>query len=83
MMFKTTATSQAGCKSRAAHARSTATVLQLLKEHRELTTRFGRVSLAVLIFQDLSVVPLLALLPLLNQKGTALLVALGLALAKS
>ena len=28
-------------------------------------------------------VPLLALLPLLNQKGTALLVALGLALAKS
>ncbi len=62
---------------------STATVLQLLKEHGELATRFGRVSLAVLIFQDLSVVPLLALLPLLSHKGTALLVALGLALAKA
>ena len=41
---------------------STATVLQLLKDHGELASRFGRVSLAVLLFQDLAVVPLLALL---------------------
>ncbi len=39
---------------------STATVLQLLVERREVADRHGRLSVAVLLFQDLAVVPLLA-----------------------
>ncbi|HWI28435.1 MAG TPA: monovalent cation:proton antiporter-2 (CPA2) family protein [Stellaceae bacterium] len=62
---------------------STAAVLQLLAERGELTSRIGRVSLAVLLFQDLSVVPLLALLPLLAPGGgSGIAAALGLALLK-
>lgn len=41
---------------------STAYVLPLLAERRELTTRFGRESFAILLFQDVSVIPILALL---------------------
>ena len=44
---------------------STAFVLQLLAERNELTTRHGRASFAILLFQDLSVIPFLALIPLL------------------
>jgi monovalent cation:H+ antiporter-2, CPA2 family len=62
---------------------STATVLALLRERRETASRLGRVALAVLLFQDLAVVPLLAIMPLLGTEGTALIVALGLALAKA
>jgi glutathione-regulated potassium-efflux system ancillary protein KefC/glutathione-regulated potassium-efflux system protein KefB len=50
---------------------STAFVLQALAERRELTTRYGRSAFAILLFQDLSVIPLLALIPLLAS-GTAL-----------
>ena len=44
---------------------STAFVLQLLAEKNELTARHGRAAFAILLFQDLSVIPFLALLPLL------------------
>jgi monovalent cation:proton antiporter-2 (CPA2) family protein len=44
---------------------STAFVLQLLSEQRMLRSNYGRASLAVLLLQDLAVVPLLALVPLL------------------
>ena len=44
---------------------STAMVLQMLAERRELTTRHGRVAFSILLFQDLSVIPFLALIPLL------------------
>jgi glutathione-regulated potassium-efflux system ancillary protein KefC/glutathione-regulated potassium-efflux system protein KefB len=43
---------------------STALVLALLAERNQLATRHGRDAFAVLLFQDLSVIPLLALLPL-------------------
>ncbi|MEJ2514821.1 MAG: monovalent cation:proton antiporter-2 (CPA2) family protein [Gammaproteobacteria bacterium] len=42
---------------------STAFVLQLLAERRQLTTRHGRTAFAILLFQDLAVIPLLALIP--------------------
>ena len=45
---------------------STAFVLQVLAERNELKTRHGRSSFAILLFQDLSVIPLLALIPLLG-----------------
>lgn len=44
---------------------STALVLQLLAERNELTTRHGRSAFAILLFQDLAIMPALVLLPLL------------------
>jgi monovalent cation:proton antiporter-2 (CPA2) family protein len=44
---------------------STAIVLQSLAEKGQLTTHAGRSAFAVLLFQDIAVIPLLALLPLL------------------
>ncbi len=61
---------------------STATVLKLLVERGETVARFGRVAIAVLIFQDLAVVPLLTLLPLLAGDAANLPAALALATAK-
>lgn len=46
---------------------SSAFALQLLRDKRQLGTRFGRASLGVLLFQDLAVVPLLVLAPLLGN----------------
>ncbi|HZE11739.1 MAG TPA: monovalent cation:proton antiporter-2 (CPA2) family protein [Burkholderiales bacterium] len=48
---------------------STALVLASLAERKQLATRHGREAFAVLLFQDLSVIPLLALLPLLSGLG--------------
>src|SRR5699024_3708323 len=48
---------------------STAFVIQLLAERRELRTHQGRTAFAVLLFQDLAVVPILAVLPLLSVGG--------------
>lgn len=45
---------------------STAFVLQLLTEKRELRTAYGRASFGVLLLQDLAVIPILALLPVLG-----------------
>src|SRR5882672_8099609 len=45
---------------------STAFVLQILAEKGQLTARHGRSSFAILLFQDLAVIPLLALIPLLG-----------------
>lgn len=44
---------------------STALVLQLLGERKELAERHGRAAFAILLFQDLSIIPFLALVPLL------------------
>src|SRR5512140_2734766 len=48
---------------------STALVLSSLGERGELETPHGRTSFAILLFQDLAVIPLLALLPLLSGEG--------------
>ena len=61
---------------------STAFVLPTLAERHELSTRHGREAFAILLFQDLSVIPLLALIPLFGTgRSTALThPAVGLAL---
>lgn len=51
---------------------STAVVLQLLSERGELATRVGRMALAILLLQDLAVVPLLALVPSLADEAGSL-----------
>jgi glutathione-regulated potassium-efflux system protein KefB len=43
---------------------STAFALQVLEEQGDLTTRHGRLAFAVLLFQDLAAIPLIALVPL-------------------
>jgi glutathione-regulated potassium-efflux system ancillary protein KefC/glutathione-regulated potassium-efflux system protein KefB len=48
---------------------STALVLASLGERKQLATRHGREAFAVLLFQDLAVIPFLALLPLLSGSG--------------
>lgn len=45
---------------------STALVLQSLAERNQLTAQHGRDSFAVLLFQDLAVIPILAILPMLG-----------------
>ena len=62
---------------------STAVVLQVLIERRELATPHGRVAFAVLLLQDLAVVPLLVLVPLLRGPETRVIPALGLAFLKA
>ncbi len=46
---------------------STAFALQLLTEKNELTTEHGQAAFGILLFQDLAVIPLLALLPFLGE----------------
>jgi len=50
---------------------STAFVLQLLAEKKQLTTSYGRAAFSILLFQDLAVIPLIALLPLLTADSGA------------
>ncbi|MDX1498632.1 MAG: monovalent cation:proton antiporter-2 (CPA2) family protein [Woeseiaceae bacterium] len=45
---------------------STAFVLQMLAERRELTAAHGRAAFSILLFQDLAAIPLIALLPMLG-----------------
>jgi len=45
---------------------STALALQLLAERGQLNSKFGRSSFSILLFQDIAVLPALALLPLLG-----------------
>lgn len=50
---------------------STAVVAQVLAEERRVTGRVGRASFAILLFQDLAVVPIMFALGLLGAKETA------------
>lgn len=45
---------------------STAFVLQILAEKKELTTSHGRAAFSILLFQDLAAIPLIAILPMLG-----------------
>ena len=62
---------------------STAFVLQLLSEQKMLASNYGRTSVAVLLFQDLAVVPLLALASLLTVADLTIGEDIGLALIES
>ncbi|MBB1486934.1 cation:proton antiporter domain-containing protein [Oceanospirillum sediminis] len=48
---------------------STAMVLQMLQESGEITSRHGSASFAILLMQDLAIVPLLAIVPILSTTG--------------
>ncbi|MBX3722462.1 MAG: monovalent cation:proton antiporter-2 (CPA2) family protein [Turneriella sp.] len=46
---------------------STAFAMQILTEKHELNTQYGRASFAILLFQDIAVVPVMIILPMLTQ----------------
>ena len=48
---------------------STAFVLQMLAEKKQLATQYGRAAFSILLLQDLAVIPLIAILPLLGAKA--------------
>jgi len=62
---------------------STAMVIKLLTEKRELETEHGRRVFSVLLFQDLAVIPLLILIPALATGGDAWIGAVGMATLKA
>ncbi|WP_440996576.1 monovalent cation:proton antiporter-2 (CPA2) family protein [Arhodomonas sp. SL1] len=62
---------------------STAVVIKQLTEQVEIHSRHGRRAVGVLLFQDLAVVPLLIVIPLLgNNGGEGIALAMGWALVK-
>ena len=54
---------------------STAISLQLLNEKRLLSTPMGRTGFSILLFQDISVIPIIAIIPLLSLSGESSLPA--------
>lgn len=62
---------------------STAFVLQLLTERKVLATAYGRTSVAVLLLQDLAVVPLLAYVSLIDMPELTIAEDVLLALAEA
>lgn len=63
---------------------SSAFVLQLLRDKNDLGTRHGRASFGILLFQDLAVVPLLVITPLLAAgSGATMAYAMGWAACKA
>ncbi|MCV2353749.1 cation:proton antiporter [Paucibacter sp. B2R-40] len=62
---------------------STAIVARLMAERLELESEHGRRVIAVLIFQDLAVVPLLVMIPALNSGGAEMAESLAWATIKA
>lgn len=62
---------------------STAVSMQVLAERGETTTRYGRASFAILLFQDLAVVVLMVLLYSIDQGSASVPLILGFAALKA
>lgn len=62
---------------------STAIVSKILMERVDLNSRHGRLSIGVLLFQDLAVIPILVLIPALGADTANLTTLLGFAFLKT
>ncbi len=62
---------------------STAIVSKLLMERVDLNSRHGRLSIGILLFQDLAVIPILVLIPALGSQSPDITTILGLSLIKT
>jgi Kef-type K+ transport system membrane component KefB/voltage-gated potassium channel Kch len=51
---------------------SSAFVLKIMQEKNELNSKYGSAALGILLFQDIAVVPLLVLLPIIENSDTSL-----------
>jgi len=56
---------------------STAVVLKLLSDKKQLDAPHGQISMGILIFQDMALVPMLAIIPLLANIKSVSILALG------
>lgn len=62
---------------------STAIVLKLLMERNEIDASFGRIVTSILIFQDIAVIPIMLIIPVLVPNGTASFLDIGLTMGKA
>ncbi len=62
---------------------STAFGLQILSDENQLSSRWGRSSFAILLFQDLAVVPLMVIVPILAADSMNLSESMGLAVLEA
>lgn len=62
---------------------STAIVSKMLAERVDLNSRHGRLSIGVLLFQDIAVVPILVMIPALGMANANLMDVLGMAMLKA
>jgi len=62
---------------------STAIVLKMITDRAEIDTQHGRICIGTLLFQDLCVVPMILIIPLLSQTADLSSLDLGLAMIKS
>ncbi|MFM9834602.1 MAG: cation:proton antiporter [Methylophilaceae bacterium] len=62
---------------------STAIVSKVLMERVDLNSRHGRLSVGILLFQDLAVIPILVLIPTLGAHSADIVATLGLSFIKS
>jgi CPA2 family monovalent cation:H+ antiporter-2 len=62
---------------------STAIVSKMLAERVDLNSRHGRLSIGVLLFQDIAVVPIRVMIPALGMANANLLDVLGMAMLKA
>jgi CPA2 family monovalent cation:H+ antiporter-2 len=60
---------------------STAIVMQVISENAEQSTRVGRLSFSILLMQDLAVIPILVLMPIMQHTDLSIFHALGGAIA--
>ncbi len=61
---------------------STAVVLQILSDQKALTSRFGRISFSVLLFQDLMVIMALVWVTLMQGNNQSFITVLGISVLK-
>ncbi len=64
-------------------ASSTTIVLKLLRDRGELGTCHGRIMTGILLIQDISVVPMMAIIPAFGGSGSDLAIDIGWALLKA
>lgn len=62
---------------------STAIVLKMITDQAEIDTLHGRLCIGILLFQDICVVPVMIIVPLLAQTGETTFASVGFALTKS
>ncbi|MFB0559294.1 MAG: cation:proton antiporter [Dehalococcoidales bacterium] len=62
---------------------STMVVLKILVERGETNSPYGRIMIAILLVQDLAVVPLMIILPALGQQATGLGYSLGITMGSA
>ena len=62
---------------------STAIVLKMITDQAEIDTLYGRLCIGILLFQDVCVVPVMIIVPLLAQTGETSFASVAIALAKS